>query len=132
MKFKAKTYLILSVIWAIVVLILSTISGNSFKKLPNFNIPHLDKFVHFTMYFVLAFLIYWAIKLSVKKNSFTSSPVVSTFVIVALYSGIMELLQGYVFTSRSMDIYDFMANCVGVVAGLLITYFFKRQNLNIN
>ena len=72
-----------------------------------------------------------AIKLSAKKNFLASSPVASTFVIVALYSGIMELLQGYVFTARSMDIYDFLANCVGIAIGLILSFVFKRQNQNI-
>jgi VanZ family protein len=43
---------------------------------------------------------------------------------VALYGGLMELLQGTFYTDRSADWYDAAANCTGCV----LAFFLRLRN----
>lgn len=131
MRVKSIKYLWVAILWAIIVLILSSISGKNFDKLPKIKIPHLDKMVHFTMYFVLAILLFKSIKQISEQNLFNKYPYIFTLIICVLYGGIIEIMQEYIFTGRSMDLYDFIANSIGVALGLIFCFIFKRQNQNI-
>lgn len=50
------------------------------------------------------------------------------FTIAAIYGGIIELLQQYVFIKRSMDLYDFLANCTGALIAVLLYPVIKKRN----
>ena len=58
---------IISLIWALLILVLCGIPGSSFPKAPLFNIPNLDKIIHAGLYFPLAFFLGAEFDLS-KKN----------------------------------------------------------------
>jgi VanZ family protein len=114
-RFVKKIYFphLLSILWTLIILYLSL------GKMPDddsvkINIPHLDKVVHFTMYFVYTALLLIEGK-SQKKRA---------ILVIALYSisfGIlMEILQHIFFTYRSGDFFDFLFNTMGVVTSLLL------------
>lgn len=119
-----------SLIWVIVIFILSSISGNSLQSIPKFNIPHFDKLVHFGMYFILTIIIIWDATQN-KKSSFK----VFLFIVVfsISYGALMEFMQEHVFTKRSADLFDFLANSVGVLSGVfsfLIFHKFTKFTIN--
>ncbi len=78
-----------------------------------------DKYLHFTAYFGLSLLWYFALKERIGKKVF------KFFVPLALivYGIILEGLQSGLTTYRTGDIYDAMANTAGVIVALII---FKR------
>jgi VanZ family protein len=107
----------LIIIWIIVIFILSSIPGNDLQKLPKFKIPHLDKIVHFVMYFTLQFLVlteYY--KNYTKKISFIKLLSFSLLISVS-YGLLMEILQNYFFISRTGSLFDFLANTIGAILG---------------
>ena len=106
---------------SLLVLILSTIPGNSLHKVPIIEIPNLDKLIHFIMYFSLA----TSLLLDVYKvRSFVSFRVVwFTIFYSFLYGILMELLQKYFVENRTSDILDVLANTVGLL--FAIFFFFK-------
>ena len=78
---------------AFAILYLSLASADTFARVPIYNIPHLDKIVHFAMYFGLMSAIIYDNKKSIKKT-------VSLFLIGLIplsYGIIMEFLQRHDF-----------------------------------
>ena len=88
-------------------------SGQSFLRFEG-----ADKLVHCLFYFGFTFLLALAC-----KGSFTRALVRKEQIIVALiamiYSGLIELLQGFFTVYRSAELGDFVANSVGVIFGLV-------------
>jgi VanZ family protein len=101
-------------------LILGVLSLSAVPKLNlGLNIKSGDKYLHFTAYFCLSLLWYFALKDRIGKKVF------KFFVPLALivYGIILEGLQSGLTTYRTGDIYDAMANTAGVIVALLL---FKR------
>ena len=75
-----------------------------------------DKYLHFTAYFGLTLLWYFALKDRINKKMF------KFFVPLALilYGIILEGLQSGLTTYRTGDIYDAIANTAGVIVALLV------------
>ena len=78
-----------------------------------------DKYLHFIAYFGLGTLWYFALKDKIQKRLY------NFFVPLALifYGIILEGLQSGITTYRTGDIYDALANTVGVIVSLVV---FKR------
>jgi hypothetical protein len=79
-----------------------------------------DKALHFVAYVILVFLLWFALRPDSKVN-WRSAAVWGIILLLGCYSGIDEVLQGYV--GRNCDIRDFSANMAGVLAGLALFSF---------
>ena len=76
-----------------------------------FDLPHIDKAFHMFMFFTLTlttFFTYSNIKLSLH------------FLLPFLFSVFIEVLQHLMPFGRSFDLFDIIANLVGVLAGLVL------------
>lgn len=110
---------------ALLLAILATviISVLSLSAVPKLNmglgIKSGDKYLHFIAYFGLSTIWYFALKDKIQKRLF------NFFVPLALifYGIILEGLQSGITTYRTGDVYDALANAIGVIVGLV---FFKR------
>ena len=71
-----------------------------------------DKLLHFTAYFGLSAMA--TLVLGIQKRT------LAALVGLAALGGLLEILQGY--TGRDPDVFDELANCVGVVSGLLAAW----------
>lgn len=111
-----------NVLWVIIIFILCSLPGEDIPD-PHWNIPHLDKVVHFGMFFILSLLLVCPLEyysaLSVKK-------IYAIAVAVAfVYGGGIELLQHYFF-NRGGDVWDLAADLAGAIAGCLCYPLLKR------
>jgi len=117
-----------AIIWATLIFIGSSISGNSLNEIKFINIPGLDKIIHFTLYFVLTMFVLAGTDKWLGKIKF-----IFFFIIVLMcvsYGALIEYLQGTLFVARSMDIFDFIANSIGVIVGaILFSGLYKRKFL---
>lgn len=95
--------------------------------MPGRDIPHIswlemlafDKWVHAGVFFVLSVTIMRGIKFTVPGGKHINA----IFVALAFsipYGGALEIMQQTLFSERSADIYDFIANSVGAIAGVLV------------
>jgi len=88
-----------------------------------FNIPHLDKAVHFTFYFVMVLLAFYA-KTKGKGSRSTISKLLWYIVLFAVaYGMIIEVIQHVATADRHGDFLDAVANSMGAVAGMLVLRF---------
>ena len=116
MQLPFKTNYLPAILWLIVILLLSSYPGNKITT-PSL---HLDKIVHVLIYAILTILL---LKASYKQYTIINMRLkVNIFVILfgILYGGVMELLQHYVCIKRSGNLYDFTANGIGVIIGVLM------------
>lgn len=116
---------IISLIWAILILILCAIPGGSLPMSPLFNIPYLDKIVHVCLYIPLAIFLVAEFDFG-KKNILRITGPLITMLIVALYGGLIEILQETLFINRSASILDFLSDVIGGLLGLTLYYLFFR------
>jgi len=115
-------------IWLIISAVLLVLPGNDLPHNRYFDIPFFDKYVHFTMFFMLTALfsfpfISLCTEKSVIKSWFTK---ISLFVIV--YGILMEFVQKFMAIDRSFDLIDILFDSLGSVAGLLtVSYYYNNK-----
>ena len=84
--------------------------------------PGADKIVHTLIYLILGFLLYLLLSGIWQKSRVRI--IVIVFFGASAYGLLMEFLQLQISTSsRSFEIGDIIANCVGAVAGIFLGYF---------
>jgi VanZ family protein len=106
-----------AIIWLVVIAVLSGFPG---KQLPEIPVWQLDKFVHTFMYLILSLsLCLPFIKQFIDKNNRLPLGLKIVFFGI-IYGGFMEVLQENIFINRSGNWYDFFANALGAIGGVLI------------
>lgn len=124
--------LVISFLWAAIILIISGLPGDSIPKSQLWSIPQFDKIVHMCLYFPLGLVLAAEFSLSsiawLKKYT-----IVLTLSIVAFYGGLIEILQDYLFINRSADWWDFFSDIFGGALGMLLfTHFLRKRFFSKN
>ncbi|MEH6618741.1 MAG: VanZ family protein [Maribacter arcticus] len=96
-----------------------------------FDIPHMDKAVHFTFYFVMVLLAFLA---SIKKELQVNGMLKLLWYIVLfaiVYGIIIEVIQHVATDNRHGDPLDVLANSIGAIVGMLVIrfLFFRKPSL---
>lgn len=112
-----------SIVVALVILYLSLANSSTFDNVPVFNIPYMDKIVHFGMYFALMSAIIFENRRSVMKNE----KLLIASVVSLSYGILMEFLQAYLTSTRSGNFYDALADLAGVVISVIIWMFIRSR-----
>ena len=86
------------------------------KNIVKVKVPSSDKVIHFIAYFMLAFS--WLLAFAKKAKNLKFA--ITITLLVGFYGIIIEGLQGTITTVRQADIYDIMANFIGVLVALLV------------
>ena len=114
-------YLFLTLTWFIVIqylLLYYQPDGSTYSKF-----RHLDKLIHFFLFFVQSFTLSQTIYLYRGYLSFK----IFVFIIIILlsFSIITEVQQQYI-SFRTFDYYDLITNIIGVVTGVFCIKFFNK------
>ena len=111
-----------ALIWTIVIACLCLVS---FNDIPKVGLSNLDKYAHFTFYFVFSGL--WFLYFSYRKDNFSK---VKRFLVVfflSFFYGIAIEMMQYSFTeTRKADIFDVLTNAFGAVIGLLVIGCYQK------
>jgi hypothetical protein len=99
----ARTAFVLAVVVNVVVLYAPEAPGGAAS------IPYLDKVVHFSVFAVVAWTGRWA-----------GVPINWLIGLLAVHAVGSELIQHFLLPNRAGDPWDALADCVGIVAGVLI------------
>jgi VanZ family protein len=117
-----------TIIVSLLIIYLSTVSGEKVSKVSWFTFPHIDKIVHLLMYLTLSITVSYEIVRNKEKISVQKTLIIIVLFAI-LFGGAMELVQEYFTTTRSGDWADFGFNVIG--ASLCIP-FFLIYNRNLN
>jgi VanZ family protein len=116
-------------LWALFILVLTGLPGDYFPEVTSFwEWLEPDKAAHLIMFGVFTFLIMWGHRVQYREKSKRTRFVLNTFILGVFYSALTEILQDVLFAGRDGNIFDFMANCVGVLLGIgLFHLLFKNK-----
>lgn len=106
------------IVWAIIVLGLSTMSGRKVNEIPLMQIHNMDKIAHFSMYFIFTFLMLYDFSRYKMKNLAWKKIIGISLIIAIAFGGSMEILQEVPSLERSTDIKDFIANSLGALSAV--------------
>jgi len=114
-----KSYWLLVTVWAAIILVLCGMPPQDVDKVKFFDLPYMDKIVHFALYFVLAMLVMAVLTLNshLKTSRWTY---IITITICLLYGWLIEVLQRAFFPGRSFEWLDVVADTAGAVVGVLL------------
>ena len=110
---------VLAIIWFMIMLYLLLFPSRDLPKVPTF--PNMDKLIHFTLYFIFTFLSLFSSSIRNGRNI--------PWVIVMIFTICIttEFLQKIMPYGRSFDYYDMLANSCGIIIGLLLFNYIKKQ-----
>ncbi|MCF7559256.1 VanZ family protein [Sabulilitoribacter multivorans] len=112
-----KFALIIAIFYSLVLAFVSLIKLNN---LPDVGVSFGDKIFHFLAYFVLTFLWFNTFINTYKfKNR---RAIIFSIVISVVFGIIIEVLQETITVSRALDIYDVLANTIGVLIASLVLW----------
>lgn len=106
--------------WALIILILCGIPGRDIPHISFLEILSFDKFVHAGIFFVLILLTIRGFLVQTNFIKLQRSAKLIAFIICVIYGGLLEIMQATLFEERSADVFDFVANSVGCLLGILM------------
>jgi VanZ family protein len=104
-----------SILITILIALLCLIPSSSIPYSSLFYIPHIDKIVHFSMYAPLGFV---ALMESRIPRQYSRNHLY-IMIVIFLLSGIIEILQATLVSSRAAEWADLLANLIGLLTGYL-------------
>jgi VanZ family protein len=108
---------IFSILVLLSIMYLSLTSSHTFDKVSFAKMPHIDKFVHFMMYFGLMSVI----ALENRKIIENTRHLLILSLIPFSYGILMEILQTTLTISRTGNFYDVIFNLIGIITSVLLT-----------
>jgi VanZ family protein len=102
-----------TILLAALIILLSLVPGSSLPSSRLFNIPYLDKLVHFSMYASIGFVA--LMECRCREECYLPHFLLILFLF--LMSAIIEVLQATVVATRAAEWFDLFANFSGLVAG---------------
>ena len=112
-------YSSLSVVWFLLILYLMIFYRSKAVGLPY---QHLDKFIHFILFFTQSYLVTKSYFLRIKNLTFSILKVIIPFIIFCV---LIEVIQIYI-PYRSFDLLDLLMNIFGFTVGSIIGYFLSK------
>lgn len=118
------------VFYWILIIVLTSLPSNSLPK-----VALSDKVNHFLAYFGLAVLLGGTLFHQRKFNFLSSNYILATIIIASFYGLVDEIHQLFI-PGRYCELYDWLANFVGVIAGTFFIYLFlkgkeKRNSIEV-
>ena len=107
---------------ALVILVLSLTSSQTFSNTGFIDIPYIDKIAHFGFYFIFMSVIIF----EHRNNLVNTRQLLLASLVPFTFGSMIELLQsGIDIINRSGEILDLAANIAGVVTALFIWLFIR-------
>lgn len=123
-KLISKYSFTLALSWTAIIFILCCTPGRFIPTTSWLELLSFDKFVHASIFFTL--VCFWLIYLF-QTNKLSNATIILTLLFCIGYGGSLEIMQATVFSQRSGDWLDFIANSFGCLMGLW--FFIKKKKL---
>ncbi len=112
----------LAFIWALVIFGLCSMPGRFIPSVSWLELLSFDKWVHAGIFFTLLGLL----EIAVIAHGQAKTLAYIYFILCVMYGGSLEIMQATMFSDRSADWYDVIANSFGCVMALLLNGKIKR------
>ncbi len=114
--------------WSLIILVLTGLPGNYFPQVRTFwEWLGPDKIIHLGIFGILTYLLLRGFQKQHQFQRLRSNYIIFAIGIGIVFGALTEVGQRYVFTGRSANIYDFLANAVGCLLGLVVYYILSRK-----
>jgi len=114
-------------LWALVILVIIAIPGNYIPKPSGlWESISPDKILHFGLFAPLSYLLAWGIY---KNNKPSKQVIIIPLIFGIIYAILTEMLQYYIIQGRNGNLFDAIADIIGVSLGLIL--FSKIKNSNV-
>lgn len=123
MNKKTKRGFLLTILFAIMIMILSLVPSDIGGGPPSFSFPGMDKVIHGIMYGLLTML---ALYEFFKHSRLNFLPFLLIMLVIFFYSILMEIMQYYLVESRSGEANDVLANLIGIFIGASLIFWLKK------
>ena len=121
-----------SFVWALVILALMGFPGRYFPEVHNFwEWLGPDKLVHLAVFGLLAFLVFLNLRTDYENSSNKRLFAFLVLTGILAYGLLVEVLQAKVFIGRDGNVYDFIANGIGVLLGWFAFNMLKKKKIKI-
>jgi VanZ family protein len=110
---------LLPLLWAVCILIATSIPGS---YIPRVNVPNLDKVVHFTFYGIFAALLLPAMPGKLSQR------IALVLLFIAVFAALDEFHQKFI-PGRTMDLADWIADVSGA-AFSMVAHLFTRERVS--
>ena len=111
---------------------LLTLRGNDLPHSSFFDIPYFDKYVHFSMFFMLVALFSYPFFYVDLSASEIKGWMTRITIYVILYGIAMEFVQKFMANGRSFDLIDIIFDALGSVAALIVLRIFYDKKIGPN
>ena len=112
-------YNLLAILWALFILALTALPGEDFPDLDFWSLLTFDKAAHMFVFTVLVLQLIVGFIKQYRFRQLRYKAVKVAFSIGIIYGALTELLQEFIFTDRNADIWDFVANFIGCILGVV-------------
>ncbi len=121
----------LSILWGLLIILLTTLPGNVFPKLPSYlDLFQPDKLVHLFIFLVFVFLMIRGFYRAGTPPVIRRNAITVALTLAITIGGLTEVIQGYFIPMRVGSPYDFIANTVGSALGACLALIILRRNEN--
>ncbi len=118
-----------TLIWALIILILYGIPGSDMPSVSFWKILEPDKVAHAGVFSVLMCSLSFSVFRQHRFPKLKRHTIRNSALICLVYGTLLELFQGTIFSERFTDVYDILANLIGVLLGVVILKLFFRDIL---
>jgi VanZ family protein len=125
-KILLKYSFLAAISWTIIIFVLCCTPGKYVPTAHWLELLSFDKFVHAGIFFILTCL--WLVYMF-KTNKLSIVTMIFIIFGCVAYGGLLEMMQATVFSQRSGDWLDFIANSFGCLMGL---WFFRKNKYRLN
>jgi cation transport ATPase len=118
--------------WFIISFFLLTLPGDDFPHSNFFDIPFFDKYVHFTMFFLLTALFSFPFFYHKATGNIIRAWFARIAALVILYGIAMEFVQKMLSNGRSFDLIDMVFDSLGGIAAFIAITAYHRNKIGPN
>lgn len=116
---------------AVIILLLTGLPGSCLPKVKP--VIGMDKIAHLIMYMGFAFITLWGYRQPYQDSGkrFRNKALMITLAISLAFGALTEIMQHTLIPGRVGSIYDWIADAIGSLFGVLFFYFFYQNRNNL-
>jgi VanZ family protein len=116
-------------IWTLIIVLLTLTPGNYIPKITNFfDWISYDKLVHLFLFGIYAILLFYGLHHQKWNTKIRQNAVFTGFLIGMVFALLTEVMQKFVIPGRYGNLYDFLADVLGLVLGYLFWHIIRRND----